>query len=111
MSAATARHHQWCQLASYVIEELITQNASCAVRLLMAGTQNGPLEFLAEGPNIPPSGKLVTLPLSILVHFADGKVTEQWAFVDRLSLMEQLGVAPLPSTTAATAGTTAPRWA
>lgn len=94
----------------YVIEELISQNDSCAARLLMTGTQTGPLEFMPEAPSIPPSGKQVTLPVSILVHVADGKVKEQWAFVDRLSLMEQLGVAPLPNTTAAAAGTTAPRW-
>jgi predicted ester cyclase len=95
----------------YVIEELVTQNDSCAARLLMTGTQNGPLEFMPEVPSIPASGKHVTLPVSILVHFAGGKVTEQWSFVDRMSLMEQLGVAPLPNTTAPTAGTTAPRWA
>lgn len=95
----------------YVIEELITQNDTCAARLLMTGTQNGPLEFMPKVPNLPPTGKHVTLPLSILVHFANGKVTEQWSFVDRLSLMEQLGVAPLPDTTAATTATTAPRWA
>jgi predicted ester cyclase len=92
----------------YTIEELITQNESCAARLLMTGTQSGPLEFMPEVPSIPPSGKHVTLPVSILVHFASGKVAEQWSFVDRMSLMEQLGATPVPT---ATTATTAPRWA
>jgi predicted ester cyclase len=95
----------------YTIEELITQNESCAARLLMTGTQSGPLEFMPGVPSIPPSGKHVTLPVSILVHFAGGKVAEQWSFVDRMGLLEQLGVAPLPHTTAATTATPTPRWA
>lgn len=96
----------------YTIEELLTQNESCAARLLMTGTQTGPLEFMPGVPSIPPTGKHVSLPVSILVHFANGKVTEQWSFVDRMSLMEQLGAAPVPTATAtSTATSTAPRWA
>lgn len=95
----------------YVIEELIFQNESCAARLLMTGTQSGPLEFMPEAPSIPPSGKKVTLPVSIFLHITDGKVAEQWTFVDRLSLMEQLGVAPMPAAATATTATTPPRWA
>jgi steroid delta-isomerase-like uncharacterized protein len=43
---------------------------------------------------IPPTGKEVTLRGCVVVHLADGKVTEEFEFSDYLGFLQQLGVVP-----------------
>jgi predicted ester cyclase len=54
------------------------------------GTQSG--EFLG----IPPTGKRVTWGVFDMVRVAEGKIAEHWGLMDQLSLMQQLGVIPIP---------------
>lgn len=52
------------------------------------GTQNG------EYQGLPPTGKRVELSGMTLAHIKDGKITSERVYFDRLSLLQQLGVAP-----------------
>jgi steroid delta-isomerase-like uncharacterized protein len=58
----------------------------------VGGTHSGPLET-PEGA-IPATGKRVTLRGCDLVAVRDGRIYEQRAYYDQLSLMTQLGLVP-----------------
>jgi len=45
---------------------------------------------------IPPTGKQVTFSVVHVDRVVDGKVVEHWGQGDTMSLMQQLGVLPLP---------------
>ena len=45
---------------------------------------------------IPPTGKEVTVTNNEIDRIVDGKIVEQWAQLDMLGLMQQLGVLPTP---------------
>jgi steroid delta-isomerase-like uncharacterized protein len=70
------------------IDDLMAQDDKAAARMTFRGTQRG------EFQDIPPSGKSITMGAIGMLRFKDGKVMEQWAAFDRLSLLTQLGVAP-----------------
>jgi steroid delta-isomerase-like uncharacterized protein len=72
------------------IEELVAEGDKVAVRRSYAGTHRG--ELLG----IPPTGKQMRLGGISIFRLADGKIAEQWEQLDRLALMQQLGVLPTP---------------
>jgi steroid delta-isomerase-like uncharacterized protein len=72
------------------IEELVAEGDKVAVRRSYAGTHRG--ELLG----IPATGKQVRIGGISIFRLADGKVAEQWEQLDRLALMQQLGVLPTP---------------
>jgi steroid delta-isomerase-like uncharacterized protein len=72
------------------IEDVVAEGDSLAVRVTYRGTHTGPLM------NIPPTGKSVTISGINVFRFADGKAAEQWANVDDLGMLQQLGVIPAP---------------
>jgi steroid delta-isomerase-like uncharacterized protein len=72
------------------IEELVAEADKVAVRRSYEGTHQG--ELLG----IPPTGKQVQLGGISIFRLADGKIAEQWEQLDRLALMQQLGVLPTP---------------
>lgn len=43
---------------------------------------------------IPPTQKSIEVPFSIIYQIADGKINKSWTFLDRMELMDQLGVNP-----------------
>ena len=45
---------------------------------------------------IAPTNKKVTVGALVVTRFKDGQNVEGWAELDRLGLMQQLGVAPAP---------------
>jgi predicted ester cyclase len=45
---------------------------------------------------IPATGKRMTLEILEILQIEAGKIIGYWVFYDRLSLMHQLGVLPLP---------------
>jgi predicted ester cyclase len=73
------------------IEELVAEGDKVAVRRSYAGTHRG--ELLG----IPPTGKQVRLGGISIFRLAGGKIVEQWEQLDRLALMQQLGVLPTPA--------------
>jgi predicted ester cyclase len=45
---------------------------------------------------ITPTGKQVRIGGISIIRLADGKLAEQWEQLDRLALLQQLGVLPAP---------------
>ena len=72
------------------IEDVIAEGDRVAVRVTYRGTHTGPLM------NIPPTGKPVTISGINVFRFVDGKAAEQWANVDDLGMLQQIGVIPAP---------------
>jgi steroid delta-isomerase-like uncharacterized protein len=72
------------------IEELVAEGDKVAVRRSYAGTHRG--ELLG----VPPTGKQVRVGGISIFRLAGGKIAEQWEQLDRLTLMQQLGVLPTP---------------
>ncbi len=71
-------------------EDLIAQDDRVVERLTIGGTHKG--VFLGT----PPTGKRVTWGLINIYRIADGKIVDLWSEHDRLGLMQQLGVIPMP---------------
>ncbi|HZU11974.1 MAG TPA: nuclear transport factor 2 family protein [Chloroflexota bacterium] len=62
---------------------------------LFLGTNTGPLES-PMGP-LPPTGKSFSSPFIEVWRFRDGKVASLHNYADTLTLLTQLGLAPLPA--------------
>ena len=69
-------------------EDLIAEGDKVAIRNTWHGTQQG--TFLG----LPPTDKHVMFSGSDFFHCVDGKIAEQWADLDTLGLMHQLGAIP-----------------
>lgn len=61
------------------------------VVLLARGTHQGELMGIA------PTGRSLAVHTSDFFRFEDGKIVEQWAQVDNLGLLQQLGALPAPA--------------
>jgi predicted ester cyclase len=72
-------------------DDLIAEGDKVVLRATFHGTHRGDLMGVA------PTGKSVTLPLIIVYRIADGKIADHWLAVDRMELMQQLGVLPAPT--------------
>ena len=72
------------------IDQMIAEGDTVATRLTFHGTHSG--DFMG----IPPTGKKVTVPALDMARYADGKLVEHWGGPDQMSLMQQLGVVPMP---------------
>jgi predicted ester cyclase len=72
------------------IDQMIAEGDTVATRLTFRGTHTG--NFMG----IPPTGKNVTVPALDMARYADGKLVEHWGGPDQMSLMQQLGVVPMP---------------
>ena len=88
--------HKWAMFLAglpdlrVTIEELVAEGDKVAVRRSYEGTHQG--ELLG----IPPTGKQVRIGGISIIWLADGKLAEQWEQLDRLALLQQLGVLPTP---------------
>ena len=67
-----------------VVDDEIYAENKFAARWILTGTNTGPGEM-------PPTGKPVKIWGFGVLHFADGKIAEEWVAYDNQSLMEQLG--------------------
>ena len=70
------------------VQDVIAEGDKVVVRNSAQGTQQG--EFMG----IPPSRKHASWSEIHIVRIADGKIVEHWANVDRLGMLQQLGVVP-----------------
>ena len=70
------------------IEDMVAEGDRLVTRCTFTATHKG------EWIGIAPTGKQVTVPTMAIIRFAGGKTAEVWELVDRLDIMEQLGVAP-----------------
>jgi steroid delta-isomerase-like uncharacterized protein/deazaflavin-dependent oxidoreductase (nitroreductase family) len=69
-------------------EDVVAEGDTVALRNTWRGTHQGAFQGL------PPTGKHVTFSGSDFFRFVDGKIAEQWADLDALGLMQQLGGIP-----------------
>lgn len=69
-----------------VSDDELYSGDKCAVRWSWTGTNTGAGEM-------PPTGKSVRMSGISILHFANGKITDEWLAYDNQALMRQLGVA------------------
>jgi deazaflavin-dependent oxidoreductase (nitroreductase family) len=69
-------------------EDMVAEGDKVAIRNTWRGTHQGAFQGL------PPTGKHVTFTGSDIFRFVGGKIAEQWADLDALGLMQQLGAIP-----------------
>ena len=74
----------------YTIDDMVVEGNKVAVRLTATGTHKG--DFMG----VPATNKKVTVQLILIDRFAGGKIVEEWAIGDNLSLMQQIGAVPTP---------------
>lgn len=74
----------------YRIEALIAEEDKVAVLYTWRGTQSG------SPGGMPATSRSVTATGVIVCRIAAGKIVEQWDVDDRLDVMQQLGLIPMP---------------
>jgi steroid delta-isomerase-like uncharacterized protein len=72
------------------IEDKIAEGDKVAVRFIFHGTHQGELM------GIPPTGRQVSVSGMDINCIRGGRIAERWAVFDMLSLLQQLGVLPMP---------------
>ena len=72
----------------YVIEDLIAEGDKVVARVTNTATHQGPLM------GIPPTDTKITFTGTDIFRVVDGKITDEWSFVDQFGMMQQLGVIP-----------------
>lgn len=75
----------------FTLDDVISDGDRVIVRWTMTGTQRGPYMGIAA------TGKQVTLTAIAIYRMVDGRAVEQWSVVDRLGLLQQLGVTAVPA--------------
>jgi steroid delta-isomerase-like uncharacterized protein len=80
------------------IEDLVAEGDKVAVRRSYEGTHQG--ELLG----IPATDKQLQVGSISIFRLVDGKIAENWEQLDRLALLQQLGVIPAPSAPAGPTG-------
>ena len=71
-----------------IIHDQVADEDKVVTRKTLRGTHQGDLM------GIPPSGKTVDIEVIDILRVKDGKITDHWNNVDRLGLMQQLGIVP-----------------
>ena len=74
----------------FAIEDIIAEKDKVVFCWTLTGTHTG--EFMG----IPATNKKVSNSGASVIRISGGKIVEIWPYWDRLSLMQQLGVAPSP---------------
>lgn len=75
-------------------EDLVAEDDRVVLRGKVRGVHRGALLDIA------PTGREVTVPIFITYRIANGKIAEHWMLVDQLSLLQQIGGAPVVLTSA-----------
>jgi steroid delta-isomerase-like uncharacterized protein len=76
------------------IEQEVAEGDLVVHRQTVGGTQTGAFELFG----LPATGKPVSIVGLYIFRIADGKIAELWGTSDALSMMQQLGVIPVPGT-------------
>ena len=72
------------------IEDELSEGDKVATRGYFTGTH------LGEFQGIPPTGRRIRVPYIDLWRVENGKLVENWVQLDRLGMLQQLGVIPAP---------------
>ncbi|MFF0904326.1 UNVERIFIED_CONTAM: SgcJ/EcaC family oxidoreductase [Kocuria sp. CPCC 205316] len=72
------------------LQEVLVDGSTVATRVLITGTQTGPMPT-PSGP-IPPTGRPVKVPMGVFSRFgSDSKIIEEYRYYDLAGMAEQLG--------------------
>jgi steroid delta-isomerase-like uncharacterized protein len=74
------------------IDDIVAEGDRVVARTTLNGTHQGEMQ------GIPATGKSVTQPSITVFQLANGKIAEGWYASDHLTMMQQLGVIPVPQT-------------
>jgi len=69
----------------FTIEDILAEGDKVAVRYTGRGTHKG--EFWG----VAPTGRQVTMRGISIIRIKEGRIVEEWAYINTLNLMEQLG--------------------
>jgi steroid delta-isomerase-like uncharacterized protein len=72
------------------IDDVVAEGDKVVMRVTYRGTHTGPLQ------NIPPTGKSITVSAINVFRMVNGLAVEQWAVIDDLGMLQQLGLIPMP---------------
>ena len=72
-----------------IIKDMVAEDDKVVTRWVMHGTHE------ASMIDIPATGKRVMVKGVTIKRIASGKVVEEWALIDMLGLMQQIGARPL----------------
>jgi len=76
---------------TYTVEDVIAEGDKVVQRQTAHGTMTGALQ------GMPATGKSATWTETHIIRFENDKIVERWADVDRIGMLEQLGLTPRPS--------------
>lgn len=83
-----AAYHQAFPDMNVTVEDTVLDGDRAVIRYTIRGTHNGELM------GIPATGKSGEIAGISMVRLADGKVVEEFALADMMTLFQQLGLAP-----------------
>ena len=72
----------------FTVEQLVAEGDRVASQSVMRGTHAG------AWMGVAPTGKEVSVRLSVVQRIAAGKIVEDWVLVEALGLFQQLGLVP-----------------
>ncbi len=72
-----------------IADDVICEDDKVVVRAHARATHKG--DFMG----IPPTGKTAEVPFTVIYKIANGKIFKSWLFIDRMEMMNQLGVNPI----------------
>ena len=72
------------------VDDVVAEGDRVVARTTVIGTHQGEMQ------GIPATGKAISQPSITIFRLAKGKIAESWLATDNLSLMQQLGVIPVP---------------
>jgi predicted ester cyclase len=75
-----------------VIEAMVEDGDTTAVRIRSEGTNDGPLNGV-----VPPTGRRFSAAQTHWYRIEDGRLAEHWATRDDLTMLLQLGLVPRPA--------------
>ena len=70
------------------IEDMIAEGDLVTVRSTCSGTHRG--DYMGSAP----TGKQFSVMEMAIVRYKDGKIVEEWGGLERLDLIQQLGISP-----------------
>jgi steroid delta-isomerase-like uncharacterized protein len=73
----------------HTVDDLIAEGDKVAARLTARGSHKGDFQ------GIPPTGKPISFTGMRVFRIVGGKIAEEWANLDSLGLMQQLGAVPV----------------
>lgn len=76
---------------TYTVHQMIAEDDKVVVHGTVSATHTGEMQ------GIPTTGKRFELEAIDIFRLRDGKIVEHWDAVDRLGMLQQLGVIPAPT--------------